>query len=87
LGSSFRGQLYKPLGGAALREPFWGVDLKNRSFGAIALDSSFVEQLWGAASGNSFGEQLWGTFENSFEEHFLCRTAAFGHTFTRNFGE
>jgi hypothetical protein len=52
-------------------EPFWGIGLKNRSFGAIALDSSFGEQLLVATlgrsfreplcrMGSSFGEQLWG---------------------------
>jgi hypothetical protein len=52
-----------------------------------SLDSSFGEKLRGTALGNSLGEQRWTTFRNSFEEHLLSRTAAFGHTFKRNFGE
>jgi len=59
-------------------EPFWGIGLKNRSFGAIALDSSFGEQLLVATlgrsfreplcrMGSSFGEQLWTAFRTSFE--------------------
>lgn len=64
--------------------------LKNRSFG---------EQLWGLALGSSCGEPLWGATlgvalaslrtilqNNCFEEqHFLG--AAFGGSFTDNFGE
>jgi len=56
-------------------EPFWGLGLKIRSFGAIVLGKSFGEQLVVATLGGSFwerlcrmalgsrfsfGEQLWG---------------------------
>jgi len=56
--SNFRGQL----SGASLQnsfgEPFWGIGLKNRSFAAIALDSSFGEPLLVATLGRSFWEPL-----------------------------
>ena len=64
LSSNFREQL----SGAALKnsfgEPFWGMGLENRSFGAIVLDSSFGEQLpklqlSGTALQNGFGEPFW----------------------------
>ena len=56
--SNFREQL----SGAALQtsfgEPFWGIGLKNRSFGAIALDSSFGDELLAATLGRSFRQPL-----------------------------
>jgi len=72
--------------------------LKNRSFRAIALDSSFAEQLWQAVRSEqvcriaALGQQLWRTAlgttlgaspGNSFGEEQLC-TAALKN---RSFGE
>ena len=71
-GAAFSSNFREQLSGASLQnsfgEPFWGIGLKNRSFGAIALDSSFGEQLlvatlgrsfWGATLQNGFGEPFW----------------------------
>ena len=89
--------LGKQLSGVALQssfgEPFWGIGLKSRSFGATALDSNFGEhygeQLWGAAlSGDNFPEQLWGmlTLKNSsFRAHIFKELR--GATFSGNFEE
>ena len=44
-GAAFSSNFREQLSGATLQnsfgEPFWGLGLKNRSFGAIVLDSSF----------------------------------------------
>jgi hypothetical protein len=49
--------------GSNFRELFWGIDLKNYSFGAITLDSSFVD---------NFGEQFRGIilWNDNFPEKF-----------------
>ena len=63
--------------GAAFGSHFGAIDLKNRSFGAIALDSSSGEQLWGAAlreqlGGSSFGQLSRTALRNTcFEEQQL----------------
>ena len=92
-GSSFRGQLYnsgehlasnfrEQLSGAALQnsfgEPFWGIGLKNRSFGAIVLDSSFGEQPLVATLGRSFRERLCRMALGSRFGEQACRIAALG---------
>ena len=43
--------------GSNFRELFWGIDLKNHSFGAVALDSSFAD---------NFGEQFLALKHSSF---------------------
>ena len=57
-GAAFSSNFREQLSGAALQnsfgEPFWGIGLKNRSFWAIVLDSSFGEQLLVATLGRSF---------------------------------
>ena len=73
--SNFRGQL----SGAALQtsfgEPFWGIGLKNRSFGAIALDSSFGEELLAATLGRSFRQPLCRMALGSRFGEEVCRIA------------
>ena len=70
--------------GSSFRELFWGINLKNRSVGVIALNSNFGGQLWRALSGNNFGErQLSGIILRNicFEAQHLSSR------FTRIFGE
>ena len=90
LRSSFREQLWRIALRSSFARQLRTAALKNRSFG---------EQLWGLALGSSCGEPLWGATlgvvlaslrtilqNNCFEEqHFLG--AAFGGSFTDNFGE
>ena len=78
---------------AALRSSF------EEQLCAAASNSSFEKpQLWELALGSSCGEPLWGATlgvalaslrtilqNNCFEQHFLG--AAFGGSFTDNFGE
>ena len=63
----FGEQLSAAILGSSFRELFWGIDLKNRSFGAIALDSNSGGQFWRAISGNNFGERQ----RNNFGEYLL----------------
>ena len=88
LGNSFGKQLrgtalgssQQQFWGAAFGSHFGAIDLKNRSFGAIALDSSSGEQLWGAAlreqlGGSSFGQLSRTALRNTcFEEQQLSGT-------------
>ena len=74
--------------GAALQnsfgEPFWGRGLKNRSFGAIVLDSSFGEQLssnFGAAFGSRFAEWLWEPFWRTGLQNRSFRATALENSF------
>ena len=63
----FGEQLLAATFGSSFQELFWGIDLKNRSFGAIALDSNSGGQFWRAISGNNFGERQ----RNNFGEYLL----------------
>jgi len=89
LGSSFRGfvdQLSVATFGGSFREPLcrlalgsrfgvYGIGLKNRSFGAIALDSSFGEELLAATLGRSFRQPLCRMALGSRFGEEVCRIA------------
>ena len=64
-------------------EPFWGIGLKNRSFGAIALDSSFGEQLLVATLGRNFREALCRMALGSRFGEQVCRIPALGQQLWR----
>jgi len=73
-------------------EQFWGIGLKNCSFGAVALDSSFGEQLLAATWGRSFWEPLCRMVLGSRFGKQVCKIATLGEQLWRtalahNFGE